>query len=293
MSRSPGLVLGCSALGRSQISDEAALATIEAALEEGISAFDTAPHYGAGRSERRLGVALRGLKDVSISTKVGRRIVGDRTVHDHTAYGAWKSLEGSLARLNRDRVDVLHAHDPIDVEESLSGEFRALVQMRREGTAAAIGCGMNVTTPLDRIVREVDLDCAMVAGHLNLLDRDALRKLLPVARETDTDVWVAGVLATGVIANPVPGSTYRYGEADPGVLARLRRLAEVVQSFGVALLDVALHLPMRYPGVSRVVVGATQPEEVRQLAASWRTVIPEGVWTAVGVVEDSTTIGHS
>lgn len=278
----PELALGCAALARvAAVDEETAAATVHAALGAGLTLFDTAPHYGAGVSERRLGDALRGVarSRFRISTKVGRAIVdGRQSVHDHSYDGAWRSLEGSLARLGVDRVDVLHAHDPLDVPTSVEGEFRALVEMRDQGVVDAIGCGMNWPGPLVTYLTEVELDCVMVANHLNLLDQGASPELLPQARKRGVDVWVAGVFATGVLAAPTDHGSYRYLPAPSDIRERVARIRAICEHHGVDLVTAAIHYPWRYGGVRRLVVGAQHPAEVTQAAEAAGRAVPDGLW---------------
>lgn len=275
----PELALGCAAIGRAAVDDDTAAATVRAALAGGITVFDTAPHYGAGRSERRLGEVLRDgdRSRLVISTKVGRTIVGDRTEIDHSYDGAWRSLEGSLTRLGIDRVDVLHAHDPVNVQAAVGGEFKALAEMRDQGLTRAIGCGMNHTEPLSAYLRETVLDVVMVAGHLNLLDHAAADRLLPDARARGADVWIAGVYATGILATASPEATYGYRPAPPEVVSRVGDIDAVCRRHGTDLAAAAVHHPWRF-GVARLVVGAKDPDEVDTLIAAARTRVPGALW---------------
>ncbi|WP_053202474.1 aldo/keto reductase [Jiangella muralis] len=297
----PVLALGCAPLARvAQVDDQTAVGTVHAALAEGMTLLDTAPHYGAGVSERRVGDALRGVPrdGYRVSTKVGRSIEpppgpgerftaadGRRSVLDDSYDGAWRSLEGSLRRLGVDHVDVLHAHDPIDPPRALRGLFRALTEMREQGLARTIGCGMNRWDLLLTYLDEVPLDCVMVAGHLNLLDQGLADTLLPLARERGVDVWVAGVYATGVLAAPGPASTYRYEPATASVLERVAAIDAICRRHDVGLRAAAVRFPWRYAGVTQLVVGAREPAEVRQAAEAARVAVPDAVWDELSRAE--------
>ena len=194
-----GIGLGCAPIGDlfTSVDEADARSTVITALDAGIRFFDTAPHYGAGLSERRVGEALRGVdrNTISIATKVGKRIVdedgndvpagrvGTRTVPDLSRDGVLRSIESSLKRLGVDRIDVLYLHDPLDVDEALENALPIMHQLRAEGVVRAIGVGMNFSAPLARFIAEGDVDLVMVAGRYTLLDRSAAEQLIPVAVE--------------------------------------------------------------------------------------------------------------
>ncbi|WP_314148348.1 aldo/keto reductase [uncultured Leifsonia sp.] len=292
--------LGCAPIGNlyRPVADEDADATVTAALEHGIRFFDTAPHYGAGASERRLGRALRDVDrdTVVIATKVGRRIVdaagedvpsggiGRDTVGDLTADGVLRSVEGSLLRLGTDRIDLLYLHDPADVDAALRGAIPALLRLREQGVVRAVGVGMVWPEPLTRFVRETDLDVVMVAGRTTLLDRTAEAELLPAARERGVGVIAAGVYNSGILADPVGAPYFDYREASPELRAKALRLRELCLAAGVELPTVAARYPLRREPVEAVVVGARTPEEVAAFAAAETADIPEGLW---GELEDA------
>jgi D-threo-aldose 1-dehydrogenase len=289
-----GLGLGCAPLGNlfRAVSDEAASATVEAAWTAGIRYFDTAPLYGHGRSERRLGRALRGLPrgEVVVSTQVGRLLrpptgeptetifadAGDLEPQtDFSADGVRRSLEESLERLGLDRVDVVFVHDPDDHERAaLDGAFPALCELRDRGVVRAVGAGMNQTAMLERFVERVDLDCVLLAGRYTLLDRSGAERLLPLCEQRGVGVVLGGVFNSGVLADPSPGATYDYAAADPSVLRRAQRMAHRCDAHGVALPAAALRFAMSHPAVSTVVVGARHPEEITADVAWASAAIP-------------------
>ena len=290
----PRWALGCAPIGGlfAPVPQDAATQTVEAALTAGITLFDTAPHYGAGLSERALGCALAGRDRDSfrIATKVGRRIVdgsgdavapgacGARTVGDLSRDGVLRSLESSLLRLGVDRVDLLYLHDPVNVDDALENAWPALQSLRAEGTVGAIGVGMNYSESLARFALEADPDVLMVAGRLTLLDRSALDQLMPPARDTGVGIVAAGVFNSGVLADPHDGAHFDYQPASEQILERAQAMDRACVRHGVRLVDAAVHFPLRFPEVSTVVVGARSPDEVFSFAASASVSISDELW---------------
>jgi aryl-alcohol dehydrogenase-like predicted oxidoreductase len=287
------------------VSDQDAAATLEAAWDAGIRYFDTAPHYGAGLAERRLGrfLAGRDRAEVTVSTKVGRLLVpgepapGDEGFHgtpdlvrvrDYSADGVYRSLADSLDRSGLDAFDVVLIHDPDDHwEQAVTGAYPALARMRAEGAVRAIGAGMNQAAMLTRFVTETDLDCVLVAGRYSLLDRSAARDLLPLCAERGVGVLVGGVFNSGILADPSPGATYDYAPAPEGLLRRAQALAARCADHGVPLAAAALNFPLRHPAVTGVVVGARSPREVAENVAHAATTIPEELWAQLDAEVDS------
>ncbi|MFD4957680.1 aldo/keto reductase [Microbacterium sp. NPDC058389] len=286
--------LGCAPIGNlfTAVADADADATVAVALDAGIRFFDTAPHYGAGASEARLGRALAGVArdSVAIATKVGRRIVdaggngvpsgavGADTVADLSRDGVLRSLEGSLSRLGTDRIDLLYLHDPMDVDEALRTAMPALVQLRAEGVVRAIGVGMVWPDPLTRFVREADIDVVMIAGRTTLLDHRGESELLPAAAERGVGVVAAGVFNSGILADPVGTPYFDYREAPPVMQAQARELSALCARSGVELRHVAARYPLRLPAVEAVVVGARTAAEVADFAGAERAPIPDELW---------------
>ncbi|MFI6124614.1 aldo/keto reductase [Streptomyces sp. NPDC051064] len=281
------------------VDDAQAAEALATAWEAGISYFDTAPHYGAGLAERRLGSFLGQQSasgdEFSISTKVGRLLVPGRCedgtdgfygappdvvrVHDYTPEGVYRSLAESLERSGLDSFGILLIHDPDDHwEESVKGAYPALARLRDEGAVQAIGAGMNQTRMLTRFVTETDIDCVLVAGRYSLLERGAEDDLLPACVERQVGVIAGGVFNSGILAAPAAGANYNYGPAPEGVLHRVRALDARCSAYGVPLAAAALQFPLRHPGVTSVVVGARDANQVTQNAAHAATVIPEGLW---------------
>lgn len=286
--------LGCAPIGNlyEPVAESQAVATVERALERGIRFFDTAPHYGAGVSEVRLGRAIAGVDrdTIAIATKVGRRVVDDDgreapigavgagTVADLSRDGVLRSLEGSLRRLSTDRIDLLHLHDPEDVDAALRTAIPALVELREQGLVRAIGVGMVWNAPLARFVREAPVDVVMIAGRMTLLDRSAEDDLLPSARRTGVGVIAAGVFNSGILADPLGAAYFDYRPAAPELVERARRLQERCASHGVALRHAAARFALRREPVEAVVIGARTAAEVDDFADGAQVPILDALW---------------
>jgi D-threo-aldose 1-dehydrogenase len=275
------LGLGCAPIGNlfRAVSDDDAHATIDAAWEAGIRYFDTAPLYGHGTSERRLGRALRTRprRDYVLSTKVGRVLrptgsarpatiftdVGElEPEFDFSRDGILRSVDDSLERLATDRIDVALVHDPDDHEDdALRDAFPTLLRLRDEGVIAAVGCGMNQTAMLERFVARVDVDCVLLAGRNSLLDRSGTELLAQCAARR-VGVILGGVFNTGVLVDPDAHPTYDYAAAPDAVLERARHLRAVCDGRGIPLPAAALQFAMRHPAVTTVLVGARSSTEV-------------------------------
>ena len=295
----PRLALGCAPLANlyTPLEEDAALDTVGAAWDSGIRFFDTAPLYGHGLSEQRLGAALAGhdRDEAIVATKVGRLLVPGtvsstifadvppvRPRFDFSYDATLRSLEESLERLGLDRVDILHVHDPDDhAEEALAGAFPALRRLREEKVIGAIGAGMNQSALLARFVREADVDCVLVAGRYTLLDDDAERELLPLCEANDVSVIAAGVFNSGLLADPRPGAPYDYVAAPDHLVARAQELGRRCAEYGVPLRAAALQFPLRHPAVTTVLMGARTRAEVEQNGADFHHPIPDELWTAL------------
>lgn len=283
------------------VSDEVAEATVDAALAAGVRYFDTAPHYGLGLSERRLGAALAGFPrdELVLSTKVGRLLVPDpdgagrqddegfavpaayRRVRDYSRDGVLRSLESSLQRLGTDRIDVVYVHDPDDhAEEALAGAFPALTELRDQGVIGGFGAGMNQWQLLARFVREADVDTVMLAGRYTLLDPSGAAELLPLCAERGVSVVAAGVFNSGILALPeVPDdANYDYVPAPPELLARARAIAGACRRHGTTLPVAAARFPLRHGAVASVCLGARSPEQVTRNAALFAEDVPDELW---------------
>ena len=296
-----GLAFGGAVIGNlyTEVSEEQAHAAVDAALQEGIHYFDTAPHYGLGLSERRLGAALRQHPRTSyaISTKVGRRLepapdaTGDdlangfvvpatqRRVWDFSADGIRRTLEASLERLGLDRVDAVYLHDPDDhAEQAFREAYPALEKLRSEGVVGAIGAGMNQAEMLTRFIRDTDVDVVLCAGRYTLLDQEALTELLPAAQKRGASVVVGGAFNSGLLADPKPGATYNYATAPAELLDRALHLKAVADRHGTTLRAAALAFCAAHPAVASVLVGARSAEEVRDSAEQFAAHVPGEFW---------------
>jgi D-threo-aldose 1-dehydrogenase len=287
------LGLGTAPLGGlyEAVDDDTAHAIVDRAWELGVRFFDTAPFYGSGLAERRLGEALSGRPrdEYVLSTKVGRLLrPGESGWHgapqleayfDFTSDAVLRSLTESLGRLGLDRVDIALVHDPDHhYEDAVAGAFPALERLRDEGVVRAIGAGMNQTEMLGRFAREADPDCFLVAGRYTLLDRSAADELMPLCEERGIAVIAGGVFNSGVLAG---GDTYDYGPAPPQVLARARELEEACARFGVPLAAAAVQFPARHPVVASVLVGCGSPAEVEEDVRLAALEVPEALWQAL------------
>ncbi|MCZ9881209.1 aldo/keto reductase [Arthrobacter sp. B2a2-09] len=297
------LGLGAAQFGNlfKETTDDESAHAVTAALDEGIRYFDTAPHYGLGLSEQRLGRALKdtGRDSVVLSSKVGRLLLDSpetadrldddgfivparrRRVWDFSRDGILRSVEESLSRLGTDYLDIAYLHDPDDHWKSASTTgMAALVELREQGIVRAIGAGMNQSPMLADFVRNTDVDVVMIAGRFTLLDQTALADLLPLARERGVGVVAAAVYNSGLLSSPTVNSSahYNYSEASSAVLERTRRIAEVCARHGVSLPEAAIQYPLRHPAVVSVVTGMRTEAHVRSTVDRYRAHIPGSLW---------------
>ncbi|MFD3456317.1 aldo/keto reductase [Streptomyces sp. NPDC058691] len=295
------------------IGDDDARAALDAAWDVGVRYYDTAPHYGLGLSERRLGAALahRPRAEFTVSTKVGRLLephpaptgsdlaaggfaVPDTLIRrpDYSRDGVLRSLEGSLTRLGLDRVDIVYVHDPDDhLDAAIDQALPALVALRDQGLIGAVGVGMNAVAPLLRIVAEADVDTVMMAGRWTLLDRTA-RPLLDACSKQGVSVVAAAPFNSGLLSRPSPpdDATFDYGPASGAVLHRARRLAEVCTRHGTVLPHAAVRFPLRDPVVAGVVAGFRSSDEVRAAARWAGTDLTDAAWSDLDAVAEAA--GH-
>ena len=308
----PKLGIGTAALGNlyAPVPDEQAEAAVRTALDGGITYFDTAPFYGFGLAERRLGQAL-GDADVLISTKVGRLldpIADGRGLRhgyadadpfeprfDYSANAIHRSFESSLSRLKRDRVNVLLAHDlgrlthgdehPRHLKDFLEGGYRAMRDLKDAGAIDAIGIGVNEIAICLELVERVELDVILLAGRYTLLDRSAAEQLLPECERRGIRLIAGGPYNSGILARDDLSDAdtlhYDYARAPADLIARAKRLAELCAQYGVALPAAALQFPSRDPRVATVLAGVANAQEVRDLIARTGTEIPEELWTLI------------
>ncbi|HZX01467.1 aldo/keto reductase [Kribbella sp.] len=300
----PRIGLGTAALGNFQraISDADAIAVVEHALERGLRYLDTAPLYGHGLAEQRVGraVAAAARDELVISTKVGRLLRPDAP-RDETQYhdgvpfyvdvppvgpvwdfsydGVRRSVEESLQRTGLERFDVLLMHDPDDhLSEAATTGYAALRDLREAGLVRAIGAGMNHSAPLAELVRSCDLDVVLLAGRYTLLDQSAMADLLPACEEREVSVVIGGVFNSGVLVDPAPGASFDYIPARDEVVAKALAIQDVCRKYDVPLAAAALQFPLAHPRVSTVLIGARTVAELDDDLALLDVEIPPALW---------------
>jgi D-threo-aldose 1-dehydrogenase len=309
----PNLGLGGAPLGNlfAPIDDGDAIALVRHAFDRGVRYFDTAPHYGSGLSEHRIGAALRGVPrdDYVLSTKVGRLLAPDPTApHDQHGYvdvlpfvqrwdysfdGTLRSIDDSLQRLGLARIDYVFVHDvardahgdaqPQRFREAMDGALPALARLRAEGTIAGFGLGVNEWQVCADALAHADLDVLLLAGRYTLLDQTALPELLPLCVKRGTRVVVGGPFNSGILATgtrPADGRTvyFNYAPAPPDVIARAAAIERLCASHGVALKAAALQFPRAHPAVACVLAGARTASELDENLALAAHPIPEAYW---------------
>jgi D-threo-aldose 1-dehydrogenase len=286
---------------RTQDADSAAETLLDDAWQAGIRYYDTAPFYGYGDSERRLGrsLARRSRDDYVVSTKVGRLIRpghaderGAPVVFDYSHAGALRSIEESLERLCIGRIDIVLIHDidrqahgaaqPRRFREALDGAYPALAELKAQGTIRAIGLGVNEWPVCEAFAREAPVDCVLLAGQHSLLRQEALTRFLPFCAERGIGVIVGGPFNSGILASgPVPGALFDYAPASIEIRARVRRIAAVCARFAVELPAAALAFTLRHPAVASVIPGFAGAEELAAGLGWARAAVPDALWRAL------------
>jgi D-threo-aldose 1-dehydrogenase len=293
------------------VAEAEAGATVATAFAGGIRYFDTAPLYGHGLSEHRLGGALRAAGEASIvlSTKVGWRLSPARgadpdaghfidvppfrRILDYSYDGVLRSFEDSLQRLGRDRVDILLLHDcdrrnhgdhyPARFAEAMTGAYPALERLRAEGAVRAIGCGLNEWQACEDFARAGDFDCFLLAGRYTLLDQASLDSFLPLCVERGIGIILGGPYNSGILASgAVAGAFYDYAPAESEILDRVRRIEALCRAHDVPLKAAALQFPLLHPAVASVIPGVRSPAEVEENLGLMRHAIPAAFWRALG-----------
>jgi D-threo-aldose 1-dehydrogenase len=305
--------LGCAQLGNlyRAVTDEEAGATVNRAWELGVRYFDTAPHYGLGLSERRVGAALHGRNraDYVLSTKVGRLLepipepagldddgfavpATHRRVWDFSRDGIRRSLEESLDRLGVGHVDIVYLHDPDDHwREVVETGYPALAELRSEGIVAGIGAGMNQSRMLADLVRYTDVDVVMLSGRYTLLEQEAIDDLLPECESRGVAVVAAAIFNSGLLARPSPADNakYDYADAPPELVERARRIASICERHGTTLPAAAIAFPLAHPAVASVCVGVRSPDQIERNIDLYRRPVPPELWNelkAEGLLRD-------
>jgi len=297
------------------IPEAEAIATVDAAWDHGIRFFDTAPLYGAGLAEIRLGHALakRPRDDYVLSTKIGRVILDEledpmardmgekgglfefgrknKIVNDYSADATLRSIEASLQRLQTDRLDIVWVHDVAQdffgdewlaqYEIARTGAFRVLDRLRNEGVIKGWGLGVNRVEPLELTLDldEPKPDAFLLAGRYTLLDHDrALQRLLPAAAAQHVDIVVGGPYSSGILAG---GSHFEYAKAPPAIIEKVARLTALAAEHGIGIKAAALQFALAHPAVAAVIPGASRPERLQEDQAALRTKIPAAFWQAL------------
>ncbi|MEU8883334.1 aldo/keto reductase [Streptomyces hydrogenans] len=310
------------------IPDEEARATVEAAWEQGIRFYDTAPFYGAGLAEERLGEVLAGKPrdEYVLSTKVGRVILDEhetdvpdfgekgglfehgnpnKILHEWTAEATERSIEGSLKRLGTDRLDIVWVHDIAQdfhgdawlgkFEEARTGAFRVLSRLRDEGVIKAWGLGVNKTEPIELTLAldEPRPDGFLLAGRYTLLDHEhALTRLLPLAQEQGVDMVVGGPYSSGILAG---GTHFEYQQAPAEIIERVGKLKALAERHGISIKAAALQFSLAHPASAAVIPGATRPSRIAEDTAALNETVPAAFWTdlrAAGLVSPAAPLPH-
>jgi D-threo-aldose 1-dehydrogenase len=309
------------------IADDEATRLVRGAQALGVSFFDTAPCYGVGLSEQRLGTVLPSLSRDSfvLSTKVGYDLVSPAknenpgeslfvdsprltTRFDFSYDAAIRSIEGSLSRLGIDRIDMVAIHDPDQTagadpnadpyaaslfDEAMAGAYRALDELRSQKVIGAIGVGMNQWQMLVDFAQAGDFDYFLCAGRYTLLRADAGKVLLPLCQDKGISVIIGGPYSSGILASgAVPGAMFDYAPASAEVMARVRALEALCTEHGISLRAAALQFPLRHPAVASVIPGARSLAELHQNAAALTEPVPDAFWheiTAQGLIEGDST----
>jgi D-threo-aldose 1-dehydrogenase len=290
-----------------EVSDAATHEAVAAARAGGVTYFDTAPFYGHGLAERRLGDALRsaGAADAIVSTKVGRllrptrarvttpgafqRVLPFEIDYDFSRDGAMRSLEDSLQRLGRSHVDIALIHDitrkwrgdayESSYRQALEGAYKALDSLRAQGVVSAIGVGINEVDTLERFARDADFDCFMLAGRYTLLDTTALPSLLPLCEKKGISILLAAPFHSGILVTGArPGAKFWYADAPPETLAHVARIERICAAHGVSLQAAAIQFPLAHPAMASVPAGYRSAAEVAGAIAACRERIPAAFW---------------
>ncbi|MCU1419923.1 aldo/keto reductase [Mycetocola sp.] len=288
------------------LDDDTAWEILQAAWDAGIRYFDTAPHYGLGLSERRLGafLATKPRDQFVVSTKVGRLLephpegaaeldlehdfavpADHRRVWDFSADGIRSSVEESLERTGLDRFDILYLHDPErhSLQEGLDTAIPALAHFRDQGMTRAVGVGSMDTDALLASANTGALDLLMVAGRYTLAEQPALADVVPACRANGVGIVNASVFNSGLLATDDPGedARYEYGGVPAPVLERVQAIARVCREFQVPLPAAALQYTLRDDTVRSIVVGGSKPGQLKQNAARMVQPIPAELWDAL------------
>ena len=292
------LSLGTAPLGGlfKSVSDADGEALLNSALEIGINYFDTAPQYGHGVAEIRVGKVLQSTKlPYVIETKVGRILQKVENaelfpwfpdaprdvmpIFDYSADGIKRSFNESLERMGLDHLDIVLMHYAAEhIKEAIENAFPVLAQYRSQGLIKAVGIGINYVEPALEIMKNTDLDIALIAGRYTLLDQIAHNELFPYALAHNIDITMGGVLNSGVLANPVAGATYNYLPASDEIISRAARIGNFLKERNIPLISAALQFPLRHPAVTSVLTGPRNVKELLSNVDDFNRELPIDIW---------------
>ena len=295
----PEFGIGTSPFGGlfASVSESAVADVISTSMEMGLNYFDTAPHYGMGSAEVRLGRNINHLPRSSfiVSTKVGRLIVPSEKaddpgwenstaaverIFDFSAAGIERSLLESLERLKMESVEMVFIHDPDGAaDQAISEAYPVLERLRAEGIVKTIGIGITSNEIPTRFINETDIDVVLIALKYTLLDQSAATELLPTALKKGVSVIAGGVFNSGILTNPKAGATFNYEPASPEVLARAQKIEKFFVDRGVSLAQAALQFPMQHPAISAILVGCRSADEVTTNVALYNREIDSHIWS--------------
>ena len=279
---------------------------IHTALDNGMNYFDTAPLYGHGLAEERLGRILRTVtKPFVLETKVGRVLnwvekadpvpwFPDADPHmqpvfDYSADGIKRSLDESLKRLGVDQIDIALMHEAENyIPEAINTAYPVLADLKRQGIIKAVGIGINFCDAAVEIMKSVDLDIVLLAGRYTLLDQSAQNKLLPYALERKVDITIGGVFNSGVLADPKPGATFEYLPASDEIIKKAQDIGAFLKKLGIPLTAAALQFPLRHPAVTSVLTGSRNSRELLANMTDFDLELPEDIWNQLedaGLIE--------
>jgi D-threo-aldose 1-dehydrogenase len=292
----PRLGFGTAPLGGlyDAVGETQAAAALDRGFSDGIAYFDTAPHYGSGVAEERLGAAIaRAGRIPLLSTKIGYSFKETDKPDEFfidapqvEAYVDWseagieRGFELSLERLGVDRVDILFLHDTLtgDFEDMVRVGAAAARRWQDEGLVTAVGAGMNYAKDAIALLEQVELDCLLVAGRVSLLDQTAVGELLPLCEARGVSVIAGGVFNSGILARPDASARYDYAPAPPDLVARAQKIGTVCERHGVPLAAAALQYPLQFPAVVTVIPGMRSVDEVDVNLRLFEHAIPDALW---------------
>ena len=292
------LSLGTAPLGGlfKSVSDADGEALLNSALEIGINYFDTAPQYGHGVAEIRVGKVLQSTKlPYVIETKVGRILQKVENaelfpwfpdaprdvmpIFDYSVDGIKRSFNESLERMGLDHLDIVLMHDAEEhIKEAIENAFPVLAEYRSQGLIKAVGIGINYVEPALEIMKNTDLDIALIAGRYTLLDQIAHNELFPYALAHNIDITMGGVLNSGVLANPMVGATYNYLPASDEIISRAARIGNFLKERNIPLISAALQFPLRHPAVTSVLTGPRNVKELLSNVDDFNRELPIDIW---------------